>query len=92
MGRLCAPESVTTAPYPGFPTDAQPVLMAALLRAEGTSTLRDSIFENRFRQIPELRRLGADIRLDRPRGRDPGRGAPARRDAARRPICAAAPR
>ena len=64
MGRLCAPERVTTAPYPGFPTDAQPVLMAALLRAEGTSTLRDSIFENRFRQIPELRRLGADIRLE----------------------------
>ena len=50
-----------TEPYPGFPTDAQPVLMAALLRAKGRTLIRETIFENRFRQVPELRRLGADI-------------------------------
>lgn len=50
-----------TEPYPGFPTDAQPVLMAAVLRAQGRTVIRETIFENRFRQVPELRRLGADI-------------------------------
>ena len=59
--RLRAPGRVVTEPYPGFPTDAQPLLMAALLRAEGTTCIRETIFENRFRQVPELRRLGADI-------------------------------
>ena len=63
-GRLRGVGSVCTAPYPGFPTDAQPLLMAALLRAEGTTRIRETIFENRFRQVPELCRLGADIRLD----------------------------
>ena len=60
-GRLRAIGEVVTEPYPGFPTDAQPVLMAALLKAEGRSLIRETIFENRFRQVPELRRLGADI-------------------------------
>ena len=60
-GRLRAVGEVVTEPYPGFPTDAQPVLMAALLKAEGRSLIRETIFENRFRQVPELRRLGADI-------------------------------
>ena len=55
---------VVTAPYPGFPTDAQPLLMAALLRAEGESLFRETIFENRYRQVPELRKLGARIRLE----------------------------
>ncbi len=63
-GRLRAVEPVVTAPYPGFPTDAQPLLMAALLRAEGTTVITETIFENRYRQVPELRRLGADIRVD----------------------------
>jgi len=63
-GRLRAVGPVVTRPYPGFPTDAQPVLMAALLRAEGVTTIRETIFENRFRQVPELCRLGADIRCD----------------------------
>ena len=63
-GRLRAVGPITTEPYPGFPTDAQPVLMAALLRAEGVTRIRETIFENRFRQVPELRKLGADIRLD----------------------------
>ncbi len=52
---------IVTAPYPGFPTDAQPVLMAALLKARGETRITETIFENRFRQVPELRRLGADI-------------------------------
>ena len=62
-GRLRAVGEVRTEPYPGFPTDAQPVLMAALLRARGRSVITETIFENRFRQVPELRRLGADITL-----------------------------
>ena len=61
--RLKAVGPVVTAPYPGFPTDAQPVLMAALLRAEGDSTITETIFENRYRQVEELRRLGAQIEL-----------------------------
>lgn len=55
---------VVTAPYPGFPTDAQPLLMAALLRAQGESLFTETIFENRYRQVPELRKLGAEILLD----------------------------
>ena len=61
--RLRAVGPVVTAPYPGFPTDAQPVLMAALLRAEGDSTITETIFENRYRQVEELRRLGAQIEV-----------------------------
>ena len=60
-GRLKAPGEISTQPYPGFPTDAQPVLMAALLRAEGKTVITENICENRYRQVPELRRLGADI-------------------------------
>ena len=63
-GRLKAVGPVSTAPYPGFPTDAQPVLMAALLKADGVTRIYENIFENRFRQVEELCRLGADIRTD----------------------------
>ena len=63
-GRLLAVGPVVTAPYPGFPTDAQPLLMAAMLRAKGRTLIRETIFENRFRQAAELCRLGADIRVD----------------------------
>ena len=63
-GRLRAVGPVSTAPYPGFPTDAQPVLMAALLKADGVTRIYEHIFENRFRQVEELCRLGADIRTD----------------------------
>ena len=59
--RLKAVGEMETQPYPGFPTDAQPVLMAALLRAEGRTVITENIFENRYRQVPELQRLGADI-------------------------------
>ena len=59
--RLRGVGALSTAPYPGFPTDAQPVLMAALLKSRGTTRITETIFENRFRQAPELCRLGADI-------------------------------
>ena len=62
-GRLHPVDEISTAPYPGFPTDAQPVLMAALLRAGGRTVITENIFENRYRQVPELCRLGADIRV-----------------------------
>ncbi len=61
--RLLGAGELTTAPYPGFPTDAQPLLMAAMLRARGETRITETIFENRFRQVPELQRLGADIRI-----------------------------
>ncbi|HHU23334.1 MAG TPA: UDP-N-acetylglucosamine 1-carboxyvinyltransferase [Clostridiales bacterium] len=63
-GRLKAGRPILTRPYPGFPTDAQPLLMAASLKAEGTTVFVENIFENRYRQVPELRRLGADIRVE----------------------------
>lgn len=63
-GRLKAPGHISTQPYPGFPTDAQPVLMAALLKAEGCTRITENIFENRYRQAAELRRLGADIVIE----------------------------
>lgn len=62
-GKLHGVGSLSTAPYPGFPTDAQPVLMAALLKAEGKTVITENIFENRYRQVPELCRLGADISI-----------------------------
>ena len=62
-GRLHAVGEICTEPYPGVPTDAQPVLMAALLKARGRTVIRETLFENRFRQVPELIRLGADITL-----------------------------
>ncbi len=62
-GRLKAVGELCTEPYPGFPTDAQPVLMAALLKAQGRTVINENIFENRFRQAEQLKLLGADIRL-----------------------------
>ncbi len=57
------PISVETQPFPGFPTDLQAQLMALLTRANGTSVIRETIFENRFMHVQELARLGADIHL-----------------------------
>jgi UDP-N-acetylglucosamine 1-carboxyvinyltransferase len=54
---------ITTAPYPGFPTDLQAQFMALMTVADGTSVIRETIFENRFMHVPELMRLGADIRV-----------------------------
>ncbi len=66
--RARAPEGpcgtrVTTAPYPGFPTDMQAQLMAVLTVARGSSVVTETVFENRFMHVPELQRLGADIEL-----------------------------
>lgn len=52
---------VETAPYPGFPTDLQSPLMAAMARANGHSRIRETVFENRFHTAEELRKMGADI-------------------------------
>ncbi|RWP71374.1 UDP-N-acetylglucosamine 1-carboxyvinyltransferase [Mesorhizobium sp.] len=54
---------VTTEPYPGFPTDLQAQFMALMCCADGASLLRETIFENRFMHVPELMRLGANIKL-----------------------------
>jgi UDP-N-acetylglucosamine 1-carboxyvinyltransferase len=54
---------VTTRPYPGFPTDMQAQIMALMTLAEGSGTVEETIFENRFMHVPELVRMGADIRL-----------------------------
>ena len=62
-GALRSVRPVRTAPYPGFPTDAQPVLMAALLRSEGCTVFVENIFENRYRHVDELSRMGAEIRV-----------------------------
>lgn len=53
---------VTTAPYPGFPTDVQAQFMAMMALAEGASVIRETVFENRFMHVAELRRMGANIR------------------------------
>lgn len=55
---------IRTAPYPGFPTDAQPMVMAAFCKSRGTTVFVETIFENRFRQAAELARMGADIRVE----------------------------
>ena len=54
----------TTEPFPGFPTDLQAQYMALMAMAEGQSRIRETIFENRFMHVPELLRMGADIRVD----------------------------
>ncbi len=62
--RRLAPVDVVTREYPGFPTDMQAQIMAVLSLADGVSTVKDTIYPDRFTHIPELRRFGADIRLD----------------------------
>ena len=54
-----------TQPYPGFPTDLQSMAMALLTTANGVGIITESLYENRFMQVPELRRMGADIHQDR---------------------------
>jgi UDP-N-acetylglucosamine 1-carboxyvinyltransferase len=63
-GADLAPVEMTTAPFPGFPTDLQAQLMALMTRAGGTSHITETIFENRFMHVQELVRLGAHIHLD----------------------------
>ncbi|MDZ7282411.1 UDP-N-acetylglucosamine 1-carboxyvinyltransferase [Sphingomonas sanguinis] len=57
------PLTLSTAPYPGFATDMQAQFMAMLCMAGGTSTLTETIFENRYMHVPELARMGADIQV-----------------------------
>ena len=62
-GRELQPIRIETQPFPGFPTDLQAQLMALMTRANGSSVIRETIFENRFMHVQELVRLGADIQL-----------------------------
>ena len=55
--------NITTEPYPGFPTDLQAQFMTLMSIAQGTSQISETIFENRFMHVPELMRMGADIRV-----------------------------
>ena len=57
------PLSISTAPYPAFPTDMQAQFMSMLSLAKGTSLLTETIFENRYMHVPELQRMGADIEV-----------------------------
>ncbi|HXF37544.1 MAG TPA: UDP-N-acetylglucosamine 1-carboxyvinyltransferase [Actinomycetota bacterium] len=58
------PADFVTLPYPGFPTDLQPQMMALLAQASGTSIVTENVFESRFMFVDELRRMGADIRTE----------------------------
>lgn len=62
--RLCAVKHIRTMPYPGFPTDAQPVVMAMAAVGQGTSIFVENIFENRYKHAYELARLGAKIKVE----------------------------
>lgn len=62
--RLVAPPTIRTMPYPGFPTDIQAPIMAVCALAEGTSVFVETIFDNRYRHVPELVRLGAQIKAE----------------------------
>jgi UDP-N-acetylglucosamine 1-carboxyvinyltransferase len=79
-GNGIRPVRVTTAPFPGFPTDLQAQLMALMVRAQGSSAITETIFENRFMHVQELARFGARISLDGETARIDGistlRGAP----------------
>ena len=55
--------SISTKPYPGFPTDLQAQLMVLMTQAEGLSKIKENIFENRFMHVPELKRMGAKIEI-----------------------------
>ncbi len=58
------PVDIKTAPYPAFPTDMQAQFMAVMIKSDGVSVINESIFENRFMHVPELKRMGADITLN----------------------------
>jgi UDP-N-acetylglucosamine 1-carboxyvinyltransferase len=59
-----APRDAITAPHPGFPTDLQAQYLALMTQAEGAATVCETVFENRFQHVPELNRMGADIRVE----------------------------
>jgi UDP-N-acetylglucosamine 1-carboxyvinyltransferase len=82
---------VTTETYPGFPTDMQAQFMALMATADGVSHIRETIFENRFMHVPELARMGADIRVEGDtatvRGVERLRGAPVMATDLRASVC-----
>ena len=63
-GAGIGPVDISTAPFPGFPTDLQAQFMALMTRAHGVSRITETIFENRFMHVQELARLGARIKLE----------------------------
>ena len=65
---------ISTAPYPGFPTDLQAQMMALMAVADGSSTIIETIFENRFQHVPELMRMGADVTVKGPMALVRGKG------------------
>ncbi|MCX2977966.1 UDP-N-acetylglucosamine 1-carboxyvinyltransferase [Candidatus Marimicrobium litorale] len=79
-GKRCKATNITTAPYPAFPTDMQAQFMALNTLAEGSATVVENIFENRFMHVAELQRMGADIELQGHtaivRGKERLQGAP----------------
>ena len=81
-----------TLPYPGIATDFQPILMAMLATADGTSIVTENVFESRFLYVDELRRMGADIRTGGPSRRDPRACRACRRRRCARSTSARAPR
>ena len=78
--KRCRGVDIETLAYPGFPTDLQPQFVAMLTTAEGVSTIVETRFESRFGYVDELRRMGADLQVDRDtvivRGVDRLTGAP----------------
>ncbi len=56
--------NIKTLPYPGFPTDLQPPVAVLLMQAQGVSTITESIWDNRFKYLEELRRMGADVQVN----------------------------
>jgi UDP-N-acetylglucosamine 1-carboxyvinyltransferase len=56
--------NIKTMPYPGFPTDMQPQMAVLMCLAEGTSIINEGVWENRFRYVDELKRMGANIQVD----------------------------
>ncbi|MDD4779687.1 MAG: UDP-N-acetylglucosamine 1-carboxyvinyltransferase [Tissierellia bacterium] len=59
--RIKALEKITTQPYPGFPTDMQAQFMASMAIADGTTIIEETVFDSRFKHVPELQKMGADI-------------------------------
>ena len=58
------PLKINTMPHPGFPTDMQPLMGVLLSVAKGTSTVTESVWDNRFRYVDELRKMGASVQVD----------------------------
>jgi len=91
MDRRPSAVDVQTAPHPGFPTDLQAQFMALMTLANGTSIIRETIFENRFMHVPELARMGADVTLHGSeavvRGRSHLTGAPVMATDLRASVC-----